>query len=99
MWRSSVGRRHGQPSHVLSEVVEVLRPVAEIAGHKSEGVEVLADAEAFGDGTAGRDRPERGEAGCVMAKVIEEVGPVAEIVSHKRQCIEAGAESEAVGDR
>src|SRR6266511_2762024 len=98
MWRSSVGRRHGQPSHVLSEEVEELRPVAQIPGHESEGVEVRADAEAVGDGAAGRDRPERREAGGIVAKVVEEVRPEAEIPRDELEGVEGRADAEAFGD-
>jgi hypothetical protein len=70
---TSIRGRHGQPGHIPPQVVEQVRAVAVVARGESEGVEVIADAEAVGDGPVGVDRPEGGEAVGVVAQEVESV--------------------------
>src|SRR5262249_61507463 len=80
------------------QVVEEVGSVAVVGGGEGQGVEVVADAEAVGDGTVGVDGAEGGEAVVVVAQVVEEVGSVAVVAGGEGQGVEVVADAEAVGD-
>src|SRR5262249_27231636 len=56
------GPECGEAGAIAAEVVEQVRPVAQILGHERQGVKVVADAEAVRYGSAGVNGSDRGKA-------------------------------------